>query len=323
MSRPTVRTFLALVVVSVALALPAGASAATVVNGNFETGTLAGWQQFNEFENGEWFTYDEEGAEIEPFFPPPSGLFAAKDDQGNADLDVLYQDIALEPGFAHHLALTFYYFSSKPIVVPSPEALALDIDVENQHARVDVMKPTAPIDSVNPADILATLFANKNGDSEIVPPTRLTADLSAFAGQTVRLRIANSVTEGPFNTGLDDVSITSTPLPPSPLPPSNAITRGKLTLNKSKGTGKLAINVPGPGTLVAIGKGKKKKLRKANLTVTAAGTVKLPLNPNGAGKKALNSTGKLKTGIDVTFTPTGGTAATQTYKVTLKKTLKE
>ena len=57
------------------------------------------------------------------------------------------------------------------------------------------------------------------------------------------------------------------------------------------------------------------------MTVTAAGTVKLPLNPNGAGKKALNSNGKLKTGIAVTFTPTGGTAATQTYKVTLKKNL--
>jgi len=321
-SRLTVRSFLALIVACVALAAPAGAGAATVVNGNFETGTLAGWQQFNEFENGEWFTYDEEGAEIETFFPPPSGLFAAKDDQGSADLDVLYQDIALEPGFSHHLALTFYYLSTQPIVVPSPEALALDIDVENQHVRVDVMKPTAPINSVNPADILATLFANKNGDPEIMFPTRLTANLSAFAGQTVRLRIANSVTEGPFNTGLDDVSITSTLLPPPP-PPSNAITRGKLTLNKSKGTGKLAINVPGPGTLVAVGKGKKKKLKRANLTVTAAGTVKLPLNPNGAGKKALNSTGKLKTGVNVTFTPTGGTAATQTYKVTLKKTLKK
>jgi hypothetical protein len=131
------------------------------------------------------------------------------------------------------------------------------------------------------------------------------------------------VTEGVFNTGLDEVSITSTPLPPSPLPtPSNAITRGKLTLNKSKETGKLAINLPGPGTLVAIGKGKKKQVRKVNLTVTAAGTVKLPLNPTGVGKKMLNSTGKLKTGIDITFTPNGGTAATQTYKVTLKKTLK-
>ncbi|HSS43350.1 MAG TPA: hypothetical protein VLK37_12470 [Solirubrobacterales bacterium] len=216
--------------------------------------------------------------------------------------------------------MTFYYRSEEPIFVPSPEALTLE-GSENQHVRVDVMKPTAPIDSVKASDILATLFANKSGDPESLAPTRLTADLSAFAGQTVRLRIANSVTEGPFNTGLDDVSIVSTPPPPPP--PSNVITRGKLTLNKSNGTGKLAIIVPGPGTLVAVGKGKTKKVKRASLAVTVAGTAKLPLKPNGAGKKVLNSNGKLKTGIDVTFTPTGGTAATQTYKVTLKKTLKK
>jgi hypothetical protein len=319
-SRLSARTVLALLVACFALAAPAGAGAATVVNGNFETGTLAGWQQFNQFENGEWFTYQKEGAEEEGFIPPPSGLFAAVDDQGGPDLDILFQDIALEPGFTHQLALTFYYVSTEPITVPSPETLDVEVP-SNQHARVDVMKPSAPIGSVSPSDILATVFANKNGDPEVMVPTRLTADLSPFAGQTVRLRIANAVNEGPFNTGLDDVAITSAPVPPPP-PPSNAITRGKLTLNKSKGTGKLAITVPGPGTLTAVGKGNTKKVKRANLTVTAAGTIKLPLNPTFAGKKVLNSKGKLKTRIGVTFTPTGGTAATQTYKVTLKKNLK-
>lgn len=318
MSRPGARTFLTLIVACIALGAPSAASAATVVNGNFETGNLNGWQQFSQTEAGEWFTYEKEGAEEEGFFPPPTGTFAAADDQGSPDLDILYQDIALEPGFTHQLALTFYYLSEEPIFVPSPEALTLEAS-ENQHVRVDVMKPSAAIDSVNPSDILTTLFANKDGDSEVLVPTRLTSDLSPFAGQTVRLRIANSVTEGPFNTGVDDVSVTSTPVPPPP--PSNAITRGKLTLNKSNGTGKLAIAVPGPGTLVAVGKGKTKKVKWASLAVTVAGTVKLPLKPNGAGKKVLNSNGKLKTGIDVTFTPTGGTGATQTYKVTLKKNL--
>ena len=115
---------------------------------------------------------------------------------------------------------------------------------------------------------------------------------------------------------IDAASITS-------VPPSNAITRGKLTLNKSNGTGKLAITVPGPGTLVAIGKGKTKKVKRATVAASAAGTVKLPLKPTGAGKKVLNANGKLKTRVDVTFTPTGGLAATQTYKVTLKKNLKK
>jgi len=321
-SRLTVRSFLALIMASVALAAPAGASAATVVNGDFETGTLSGWQQYNQTGNGEWFAYDKTEAEDNGFIPPPSGAFAAVDDQGEPDLDILYQDIALEPAFTHKLALTFYYQSTEPIIAPG----SLSLVVDNQQARIDVMKPSALIDSVSSADILTTVFANKSGDPEQMMPTRLTADLTPFAGQTVRLRIANAVTEGPFNTGLDAVSITSAPLPPPPPPPpppSNVITRGKLTLNKANGTGKLAINVPGPGTVVAIGKGTKKKVKRVNLAPTAAGTLQLALKPTFAGKKILNAKGKLKTQIDVTFTPTGGTAATQTYKVTLKKTLKK
>jgi hypothetical protein len=35
----------------------------------------------------------------------------------------------------------------------------------------------------------------------------------------------------------------------------------------------------------------------------------------------LNADGRLKNRLDVTFTPTGGVANTQTCKVTLKKTL--
>jgi hypothetical protein len=322
-SRQPVRRLIALIIALVALGAPTGASAATVVNGNFETGTLAGWQQFSQTESGEWFAYDELEAEVESFFPPPQGNFAAGDDQGDPDTDVLFQDIALEPAFNHRLALTLYYDSNAPITVPSPNTLEIGGAPENQQLRVDVVKPGAPILSLNPADILTTVFANKNGDPEFMFPTVLSANLTPFAGQTVRLRIANAVQESVFNTGIDSVSITSTPVPPPPLPPapSNAIVRGKLTLNKSNGTGKLAIQAPGPGTLLAVGKGKTKKVKRASLAVTAAGTVKVPLNPNGAGKKVLNSKGKLKTQIDVTFTPTGGTAATQTYKVTLKKNL--
>jgi hypothetical protein len=295
-----------------ALALPAGAGAATVVNGDFETGSLSGWQQYNETGGGEWFTYS--GAEALGFFPPPSGNFAAADEQSFPDLDVLYQDIALEPGYTHQLSLWLYYRSTEPISAPP----TLSLKTENQQLRVDVMKPTAPLNSVAPGDILATVFANKYGDPEEMAPTHLTADLSPFAGQTVRLRIANAVTEGPFITGVDGVSITSTPIPPS-----NVITKGKLTLNKKKGTGKLAINVPGPGALTETVKGSSKLIKPATLNPTGAGAVQVPLNPTGAGRKALKKKGSLKAQVQITFTPTGGLANTQTYKVTLKKTLKK
>ena len=309
MPRSTIRSFLALIVACAALMAPAGAGAATVVNGDFETGNLSGWQVFNSSDRGNWFVYSGQftpfdAEKVEPFIAPPQGNFAAVTDESNPDTAILFQEIALEPLWTHQLALTLYYRSDDPIAVPSPNTLASDgsSGQPNQQLRVDVMRPGTPIESLNPADILATVFANKNGDPTLMFPTLFLADLTPFAGQTVRLRIANAVQEDVFNAGLDGVSITSTP-------PSNAITRGKLTLNKGNGTGKL-------------GKGKTKKVKRVNRTASAAGTIKLPLNPTGAGKKPLNNSGKLKTRVDVTFTPTGGFAATQTYKVTLKKNLK-
>jgi hypothetical protein len=321
MSRPrgTFRNVLILIAACLALLVPAaGAGAATVVNGDFETGDLTGWQQFNQIGNGEWFVYDKDG--VGSFFPPPSGYFAAVDNQSEPDLDILYQDVALEPGVAHQLGLTFYYVSTEPIFV-DPDTLSAEVE-ENQQVRVDVMRPSAPIDSVDPGDILTTVFANKTGDPQIMAPTRLTADLTPFAGQTVRLRIANSVTEGPFNTGLDAVSIAPPPVPLPPPAPPNDITRGKLTLNKKKGTAKLTINVPGAGSLKSADARKaKKRVKGKALNPAAAGAVKVPLVPTKAGKKTLDAKGKLKVKVKVTFTPTGGTANTETFTVTLKKNL--
>lgn len=318
------KTLMVAAFAALVLALPANAGAATVVNGNFETGNLGGWQVFNSTNAGNWFVFNAEEAAAEEVQPPIAGTFSAYTVEGFPDTAILYQDVALEPLFSHQLSMTVGYMSEAPIVV----ANTLLVDPEfppsypNQQMRVDVMKPTAPIESTNASDILATLFANKTGDSQFMPPTQLSANLSAYAGQTVRIRVATAAGNSEFNTVLDDVSMASTPPPPPPPPPSNAISRGKLTLNKNNGTGKLAVNVPGPGTLVEVGKGVKKKIRGATLTVTAAGVVQVPLKPTALGRTTLKIKGKLRSGIDVTFTPTGGSANTQSYKVTLKETLK-
>jgi hypothetical protein len=305
------------VVATCALMLPASAGAATVVNGDFETGSLSGWQVYNSTNAGNWFAFNAAQAAEEEAPPPIAGSFSAYTAEEFPDTAILYQDVALEPFYTHQLSLTAGYKSSAPIVAPNSLAVGpLPGEPENQQLRIDVMKPTAPIESVNPEDILATLFANKTGDSQVMPPTQLTANLSAFAGQTVRIRVANAVGDSEFNTVLDNVAIVSTP-------PNNVITRGKLALNKKTGTGKLTINVPGPGTLTAVSKGKKKVIKTVNLTATAAGALKVPLNAVGQGRKALKTKGKLKAQLEVTFTPTGGLPNTQVYKVTLRKTLKK
>ena len=313
-----------------ALLAPPGARAASVANGDFESGNLSGWQVYNSNSTGKtsWFGYSGPltPKTAKPFFAPPSGSWAALSDGDSIDTTILYQDVALEPSLAQTLSMTLYYVSYEPIVVPEPNTLETDPGPfsigeevpENQQMRVDVMRPSAAIESLDPGDILATVFANENGDPEqmLSNPLHHRADAvrRADGAAADRRRDPGQLLQQRRRRRLDHD-------PPSPplVSPSNEFKRGKLTLNKKKGTGSLAVVVPGGGTLTVVGKGKPKRIKRATLSVPAGGTVKVPLKPTAAGRKALKAKGKLKTRIEVTFTPTGGTAATQIYKVTLKK----
>jgi len=320
MSRPkSLGKLLALAFTVCALLAPSAASAATVVNGDFETGNLSGWTLVNTTSKGSWFPYAgtktpfADGGDP-PFFAPPQGNWAAVTDEVEPVTAVMYQDIALEPGWTHSISATLYYLSFAPINA-QPTLLTPTGGPEGpQQYRVDVIKPTAPLLTLAPEDILATLFANKFGDPQVMAPTAFSADLSALAGQTVRLRLVNAVNNSVYNAGADAISIASTP-------PSNVFTKGKLQLNKQNGTAKLAINVPGAGTLKVAngGKGKAPKLIKAaTKNPTKAGKVWLPIKPTGTAKTKLKEKGKLAFKVKVTFTPTGGFAATKNFGGTLK-----
>ena len=294
------------------------AGAATVVNGDFETGTLAGWQLYNGGEPPEgenrWYAYSGtfvSGGEFPVAVPaPPAGNYAAITRQGGPGLHILYQDVALEPYYSHQLSLLVYYKSDAGLV--SPSTFDFMSELKNQQYRVDVLRAGAPIETLNPTDILATPFNTITGGPQILGTTPISANLTPFAGQTVRLRFAEVDNEGVFNAGTDSVAIQSTP-------PSNAITLGKVKLNKKNGSAKLTVTVPGAGSLkVADVKKKKKRVKAKTLTATAAGAVKLSLQPTGSAKKTLQEKGKLKLKVKVTFTPTGGLAATQQKTLTLK-----
>ena len=110
-------------------------------------------------------------------------------------------------------------------------------------------------------------------------PTQLSADLTPFAGQTVRLRIANAVNDDIFNAGVDAVSITSTP-------PSNVFKKGKLKLNKRKGTGTLTVTVPGAGVLTLTDAAATKKATASKRTkpkLVKPATVKPTSGRHGEG----------------------------------------
>ncbi len=315
-----------------ALVAPAGASAATVVNGDFESGSLQGWDVYRATELGDWYAYSGTDTPIPdrknagPVQPPPQGSFAAVTDEINPDTLILSQEVALEPGGSHWLGLLAYYDTYKPLAVPSPDTLSVDEgqlgSQRNQQFRVDVMRAGSPIESLDPADVLATAFRTQPGGAAKMGPALRTADISAFAGQTVRVRIAVAAGEEILNAGVDAVSIT--PRPPNPrdldLNPRR-FRLGKAKANKKNGTVTLSVEVPSAGSLTAASATKAKKapkpVRRAQRKARTPGTVKLRLKPSAAGLEILREKGKLRARVAVTFKE-GSSKKTATKAIVFK-----
>lgn len=351
------RAGLAAAVALAALSFAApGAGAAIVVNGDFESGTLDGWSQLNgpQFTPaGVWFAYDSETPPLgglKALQPPPQGKYAATAGQTYIAWDALYQDVALEPFLEHRLSLLAYYTSSNPLVTPGEESIAAGLDpanpVTNMQYRIDVVKPAAELDSTEPEDVLATAMATETGDPQTLEATAFEADLTPFAGQTVRLRVARAANNGYLNAGVDAVAIESTvPAPPKPAaaessapegkpapapgPPSNAIAIGKAKLNERNGTARLPVTVPGPGVLRVFEakfladtptlRARTRLVQTATVAPAAAGVANLTLRPTEAGRRVLLDKGRLKIRLALTYTPSGGSAGTSIVDATLRQ----
>jgi hypothetical protein len=288
------------------LVVPGSAGAAIVNNGDFETGNLSGWQTSNQGP-GNWFAY---GGTVAPLSmnsipAPPQGSFAAIADQTNVSRQILYQDVTLPPaGSQVRLSLIAYYTADALIVSPD----TLDVSsTENEQYRIDVMRPGAAVDSVASGDILATVLRTQTGAPIVLAPTQKTADLSAFAGQTVRLRFAVATTNDNLDGGADAVAI-------------NGLTVGQATRNKKKGTAALPVTVTDAGTVTLAGTGVKPSSASKSVAVQA-GTTNLLVKAQGKKKRKLNRKGKVKVQVTITYTPTGAAPLSETAKLKLKKKL--
>lgn len=303
----------AVVVVAVmaTLAAPALAAATPVVNGDFEADGLKGWNVSRETGAGGWFRYSGTEPPIgkhrnnaAPLQAPPQGSGAATSDEANPDSLILWQDVTLDPGVAQQLNLLAYYNSYRPLAIPAPETLAVADEAlggqSNQQYRIDLMRPSSPLGSVAPVDVLTTVFATHAGGPETMVPTWFTADLTPFAGQTVRLRIANAVTEEVFNAGVDAVSIT-TGKGGDPGIAGRFSIRSVRSL-RGKGIVLLSVRCPGPGRLRVHGKGAASLKRD----VAGAGTVSLRLKPTRQARNRLRRSHRLRVKLALSFTPAGG-----------------
>jgi hypothetical protein len=127
----------------------------------------------------------------------------------------------------------------------------------------------------------------------------------------------------PLFKSIFPVQATITKDVPSP-PPSNEFSIGKLNNRRKKGTAVSPVFVPGPGTLTA-GEARKKRrrlVRSANLSAAAAGKVLVPLIPTPAGREILKEKGRFSRKVVITYTPRGGTPASQVFSPVLKLELR-
>jgi hypothetical protein len=330
------RTAAAWAVALTAMALPGTsvASATSIENGGFETGTLEGWHVHRASEAGNWFAY--QGTETpfsgkkplgEPVQPPPQGNFAAITDEANPESLLLYQDINVGTGEKQRLSLLAYYDSVDPIAVPFPDTLSIDDETlagqANQQFRIDLVRPEAPLESLDPADVLQTLFQTKPGDPKSMPPTRVSADLSPFAGQTVRLRIANAVHEETFNAGVDAVEISDAAGGQAPGSGKghpganrgpNSFSFGRARLNRSNGTAILPVRVSGAGSVTA----KAAPIKTYRARPGGAATVMVHVLPTAAARKTLRRRHKLRVKVAVTFAPDGDRAERASIPLALR-----
>ncbi|HEX7279877.1 MAG TPA: hypothetical protein VF255_09675 [Solirubrobacterales bacterium] len=301
-----------LAALALAALAPPAAPAATIVNGGFESGDFSGWETRRSTGLGKWYPYQgtkppiphERGAVSVQ--PPPQGQYAAITDQANPDSLLLFQDLRLEPGSKYKLGLLAYYDSYAALAVPSSETLSVDEETlgpqANQQFRIDVIRPEAPADTVNPGDILLSLFRTRAGGARRMGPSRFVGDLTPFAGQTVRLRIAVAATEEVLSAGVDAVELSAPDGTFSS--PRKRIRLGKPRPNPKTGTVLLPVLVPEAGRLAALSLSGKS--RAASLKTKRAGKVMLRLRPSRKGRAVLARRLRLRVGVSLTWRPLSG-----------------
>ncbi len=97
----------------------------------------------------------------------------------------------------------------------------------------------------------------------------------------------------------------------------SAFSFGKLKRNLRRGTAKLTLVVPGPGTLTLRGNG----VSKRRLVVGAAGKAKLPVKSKGRKERKLDKIGKVQVTAKVAYKPADGSPNTRSKRIKLIKRL--
>ena len=188
-----------------------------VVNGGFETNggantsILSGWTVTDQAAgSGSWYAQSGtanptgNGCSGLTVPVPPQGTFSAMTTQGGPGSHLLTQNITIPAGAPATFSARVY-INNGAGTFATPATLDYAIS-PNQQFRIDLMTTGSPLTDMG-AGILQNLYLTNVGAPAVSGYTLATVDVSAFAGQTIRLRIAEVDNLGCFSTGIDAVSI--------------------------------------------------------------------------------------------------------------------
>jgi hypothetical protein len=214
-----------------------------VANGDFEEsdlqrnkGNLTGWQTFKQDSGFLGGSAGGFGPQMGPTSPlsgvgvlPPLGSYQAMLDQPDilpffpgetnpnpassySGSHALYQDIFIPANvISANLSLRLYLQSSGAWSnTAGNPSLDYTVAGANQQVRVDIVRTSASPLSVTASDVLLNVYRTTSGEDATQVVHLSGVNLAAFAGQTIRLRIAAANNQGKLIVGVDDVRVTTT-----------------------------------------------------------------------------------------------------------------
>jgi hypothetical protein len=232
----------------VILVLPCRATAYDLVlNGGFETGSLASWGTFNQGASGgqgAWYAHTSGNGTYSglPTSPPPAGSWQAVADNSGRAAAILYQDVTIPQTTHAVLSFTLWYGNAASGGTYA-NGSSLSPSITNQRVRIDIINPATNLLTTS-SGVLQVVYATAAGSPTVFNPATITQDVTSLAGQTVRMRFAMVGTQGPIIAGIDKVKLEVSPFVPLPQP-LQAVTNGTAHWGDFDGDGWLEVAVSG------------------------------------------------------------------------------